>query len=424
MLRRLLLALVVLTVAALPAMNPAAATRSDATQQSRYVLRSPLHPKILNFVPAPRAKLGQSARTATPARVDSVPTFNGTYSVPNYDGAGNPNSAWTYNMIGHKPGRGGTTTLRAPIIPVVVQLLNADGTVAATEDPRSKISEVLTSPVFYPQHYSSSKTATQYADAISRAEFATSARQDWHTVLRPRVMRTRTMKVPFGSWYFARKADGSVAYMLIDINTFGSLLFPPSPADTSTVIGAAERAGDMTTKDLSTLLFNDVFLDFNNDPTQCCVLGYHSYDAEPGDVRNGNRERDYVGDFSSWISPDIFGSAFVDVTALSHEIAEAFNDPFVTSKPTGAAIAWDTTPWWLAPNGLCQNNLEVGDVIEGLPNATYATTIRGHTYHPQNEALLQWFESKTPSDALHGAYSYPDESVLPTASVPQQVGCL
>jgi hypothetical protein len=38
--------------------------------------------------------------------------------------------------------------------------------------------------------------------------------------------------------------------------------------------------------------------------------------------------------------------------------------------------------------------------------------IDGFVYHPQNEALLQWFQRKKPSDALDGAYSFPDETLL------------
>jgi hypothetical protein len=47
----------------------------------------------------------------------------------------------------------------------------------------------------------------------------------------------------------------------------------------------------------------------------------------------------------------------------------------------------------------------------------------GVTYHPQNEALLQWFSFHHHSDALDGAFSYPDPSVLPGPPVRQQVGC-
>lgn len=63
-------------------------------------------------------------------------------------------------------------------------------------------------------------------------------------------------------------------------------------------------------------------------------------------------------------------------------------------------------------------------MIEDLPDATYPITMHGFTYHPQNEALLQWFEfQQPPSTAIDGAYSYPDESVLTGPSAPQNPGC-
>lgn len=45
------------------------------------------------------------------------------------------------------------------------------------------------------------------------------------------------------------------------------------------------------------------------------------------------------------------------------------------------------------------------------------------TYHPQNEALLQWFEFMSPSNALGRAYSYPNASTLTSLSAPQKAGC-
>jgi len=62
-------------------------------------------------------------------------------------------------------------------------------------------------------------------------------------------------------------------------------------------------------------------------------------------------------------------------------------------------------------------------VIEGLTKATFPITMNGFTYHPQNEALLQWFEFQQPSDALGGAYSYPDTTVLTGPSAPQKANC-
>jgi hypothetical protein len=249
-------------------------------------------------------------------------------------------------------------------------------------------------------------------DAIQRAEYFSQAKDDWHTLLAPAVKPTRTMVLIRGTYRFALNPDGSCcAAVLVDINTFADKLFE--------IIVDAIVTGDATTQDLSNFLFPNTFLFFNGNPNDCCVLGFHSYVFDPSDPKVELR---WVFTYSSWISPDIFGPTFTDITALSHEVAELYNDPFVTSDGVH-----NVTPWWLAPNGNCQDDLETGDVIEGLPNATFPITLSTHsgpfTYHPQNEALLQWFASETPSSAFGGAYSYPDMTVLPTANVSQRPGC-
>jgi hypothetical protein len=57
-------------------------------------------------------------------------------------------------------------------------------------------------------------------------------------------------------------------------------------------------------------------------------------------------------------------------------------------------------------------------VIENLPGNSFPVTLHGFTYHPQTEALLQWFEGQNPSLALGGAYSYPDTTLLTSAFTP------
>jgi hypothetical protein len=203
--------------------------------------------------------------------------------------------------------------------------------------------------------------------------------------------------------------------VLVNANAFVNALFPAVASDTTTPVGAAENAGEVTTKDISTFLFPNTYL---YDLNGCCTLGFHTYDYEPGDASNGNVEKRYVLNYSSWISPGVFAGGFEDITALSHEIAEIYNDPFVASDNVH-----NVTPWWRAPNGNCGDVIETGDVIEGLPNGVYPITMNGYTYHPQNEALRQWFEFKSPSSAIHGAYSYPDETVLTRLSAPQKQYC-
>ena len=113
------------------------------------------------------------------------------------------------------------------------------------------------------------------------------------------------------------------------------------------------------------------------------MLGFHTFDEEPGDASNGDLLRFYVMNYSSWITPGLFfRRRLADVTAHSHEIAETFNDPFV-----GFDGIHNITPSWLNPAGQCQDLMEVGDVIEDLPNPTFPVTIDGFKYHPQTVVM-------------------------------------
>ncbi len=355
-----------------------------------------------------------------PAGVDTIVNFTGHFTEQGVYFDGSSHHVWEYSMVGNPPEQGGTTTYNAPVVPVSLHLLDPDGNLFLVYDVTPFVQPFLNGPVFGNASYSSSPEPTQITDAIQRAEFGNHARGDWHTLLAPTVKTSRVMTLPFGTYFYALNPDNSCClFVLVDIGTFENELIPPtSPPDNSTVIGAAEVAGDITTKDISTFLFPNTYLYFNGDPNQCCVLGFHGVDAEVGDANNGNLPRFYVLNYSSWISPGLFNGGFQDVTAHSHEIAETFNDPFV-----GFDGIHNITPFWLNPAGQCQDIMEVGDVIEDLPNPTYPVTINGYTYHPQTEALLPWFEFTQNSFAIDNAYSYPNESVLTSLSAPQPLNC-
>jgi hypothetical protein len=378
-----------------------------------------------SMVVTPHAHLnGQAhARFGIP-NIDSLVNFNDHYFANGVDSNGNPTRQWYTNTVGNPPVMHGTTTVNAPIVPVIIDLRNFDGSPRfvngkpLVSDPTQYVQLVLNSPVFQNFNYTSSSTPTQFSDAVQRAQYWNSAKPDWHTVLAPVVRTARTMILIRGTYQFALNPDGTCCkYVLVDADAFANAFFPATANDVTTPIGAAENAGDITTADMSTFLFPNTYL-YIGTTANCCILGYHTYDFEPGTDSNGNVEKRYVLNYSSWISPGLFGGGFQDITALSHEIAETYNDPFVASDGIH-----NVTPWWLS-GGNCQNNLETGDVIEGLPNAVFPIMMNnGFTYHPQNEALLQWFQFQAISDAIGNAYSYPDTTVLTALSAPQNVNC-
>src|SRR5437868_13079098 len=266
--------------------------------------------------------------------LDTIPNWSSYFYEPGLDSFGNLQFTWQYTMVGHSPlttsdgsddtFSGKTTKIGAPLIAVNVDLRNADGSprfvngVRLYQDATQFVAPVLSSPVFSKTSYSSSNDPTQFADAVSRAEFFQKAGDDWHTLLKPRVGTTRTMVLLRGTYQFALNADGSCcAFILVDENAFVGALFPATASDTSTVMGAAENAGDIRTRDISSFLFNNVFL-FSGTPDNCCTIGFHSYDVEPGDASNQWKERRYVMDYASWVSPGIFSDqTFRDVVALS-----------------------------------------------------------------------------------------------------------
>ena len=413
-----------------------AATAAVAAQPADQVDKSVLaHAKVSMKGKHPDLK----SFGAQVGNVDTIVNFQGSFSTAGVDGNGNPNTQWPWTMVGHSPAAGGTTRINAPIVPVSVRLLDANGNQRFVNgqplflDGSQHLEDLLKSPLFSKTTFTSSSEPTQFTDAVQRAAFWSQMKQNWHTHLDPSVQPGYTIEIPLGHYQFSLNADGSCcAFVLLDANNFSAALFPPTfPVDNTTVMGAEELSGAATTKTLAVLLFQDTYLYENGNPSDCCVLGFHSIDFEPGVPANGNVQRAYVMAYASWITPGLFNGGLADITAMSHELAETFNDPLVLAfSGTGGAcgavgepICLNTTPWWLSPNGNCQNDLEVGDVIENLPNGVNTITMRGVAYHPQNVALLQWFVSGHSSDALDGAFSYPDPSVLPGPSVSEQVGC-
>jgi hypothetical protein len=350
--------------------------------------------------------------------VISLATFDGAFTAQAGPSAGRD---FRFTMMGNDPRLGGTTVFPANISEVSLQLLNADGSVFTTVpfDPFEQ--RTLESPNFEPLDYRSGRNI-EYGDAVHRAQFFNIMKRDWHTLLIPKVVNKVTIVVPFSvniqlsngsiiqarSYFTGTAADGSTFVLML--SPLFNLLF-------SNEVVSEIVAGNFTTNGLNTTMFPNTFL-FNlnvnnpNTPGSCCVLGFHTF------FRDGVFPQSrWVTQYASWISPGLFGAGFEDVTALSHETAEAIADPFVNNP----------TPNWQFPGvpataKVCQANLEEGDPIEVLANATIPITVKEphftFTYHPQIIPLLQWFEMGATSNAIDGAFSFPDETTLPHSALP------
>jgi len=353
--------------------------------------------------------------------LNTVPTFSGAFAGANGASQG---TVFPFIMMGNDPLIGVTTTIPTKVTEVSLTLKKADGTTLKTVPFTSLFDDVITdSPNFATATYDSSTIATQFADAVQRAEFFSTAKAGWHTLLGgPNIVNHVTISIPASvsvsfpdgktetvtAYFLSTAADGSTIVALLDV-LFDKLF--------STQVINDINAGHFTTSALNLEIFPNTLLFSANEakPTtigKCCVLGFHTYFLASGVTPQPR----WVTLFATYLSP---GTAppLQDVTAMSHEISEAFDDPFVNNP----------TPNWQFPNQpatstVCQNNLETGDPIEVLSNPVFPMTLiegtTSITFHPQTEALLQWFEMGATSNAISGAFSYPNKTALTKSAVP------
>jgi hypothetical protein len=368
-----------------------------------------LSPKYQRLAPLSIDSQGVAVRAATIQQgTFGLPVIRtNIISVPNYEVSFiSRGKTWHLTMMGSDPVDGASTTIPVHIVAVSLRLQNANLVTFTNVSVAPFITPTLNSPNFQAAGYSTG-TGLQFGDAVQRAEFFHKMKAGWHTNLRPAtVVHSVTITVPrfmtvnvngFNTQvqtYFSEKAsDGHTAVFLLD-QFFNQQI--------SNIVTNEIKAGRFSTNALNIALFPNTFL-FSLNTTggvgACCTLGFHTFftnSAVPKESR-------WIFAFASWISPGVF-SGFQDVTALSHEISESLNDPFVDNQ----------VPAWQFPGepGTCQDNLETGDPVEVLSNPSFPMHFSGMTYHPQTEALLQWFEQKSTSTAINSAYSYPNTKTL------------
>lgn len=353
-------------------------------------------------------------------QLDTIATFSGAFVA---QAGPDTDNDFRFTMAGNDPRLGGTTAFPGEILEVSWQLLNADGSVF-TNVPFAPFEKLfLESPNFEPLDYRSGH-AIEFGDAVHRAQFFNVMKNDWHTLILPNIVDKITIQVPFfvnvrlrngnvvqaRSYFTGTAGDGSTFVLML--SPLFNLFF-----DTSEVNEI--NLGNFRTNAMNMSLYPNTFL-FNlnqnnpNVPGSCCVLGFHTYFANFDGTFPQHR---YISQYISWISPGLFGAGFQDVTAMSHELAESFGNPFISNP----APNWQF-PGEPANAAVCQNNLEEGDPIEVLANATTTIEVKegkfNFIYHPQNIPLLQWFEMGATSSAIDGAFSFPDETVLPNSALP------
>src|SRR6516225_2319624 len=99
-------------------------------------------------------RFGQAHARHGLSGVDTLLNWNDHYFTDGFDTNGNPIREWFTNTVGNPPQHHGTTLINAPIVPVIVDLRNADGSPRfvngqpLVSSPDAFITPILNSPVF------------------------------------------------------------------------------------------------------------------------------------------------------------------------------------------------------------------------------------------------------------------------------------
>ena len=358
----------------------------------------------------------------------STTTFGGanpqptTNTIPHWFGQTlDPHNGVTYgyNMVGANPSSQTSTTIQVDITPVNVivsgKAYNGTDVLAAT----------LASPVFATNDYGSTPAATaagafpnlpaltrgpggllsqndagnqlQLEDATMRAQFNQTGSSGYHVILHPNVLPAVTIVVPATKGALITGARGLV-WADVDLMWW------------ATRIQQLNSTADPT--HLPLYLTNDVYLHIGPNLLNCCVIGFHGASQVPGHGTgnthgNGNQAIQTYA-WASYISPSRYARpnggtdwAVQDIHAVSHELAEWGDDPFINNT----VEPWQTPT---APQYGCTGLLETGDPVVGIgfakgtntfeqgPNPNGTQSADGF-YHPEDEVYLPWFMRTAPN---------------------------
>jgi hypothetical protein len=354
------------------------------------------------------------ASTITIGGAKPLPT---TKTVTHWFGTAlNPDNGVTYgfNMVGADPSLQTSTTFTVDITPVNVVI---GGRTFSASDV---LQPTLASPLFASSDYTSTPFVTnstdgqtnngfttggalssgnvgvQLEDATMRSQF-NKQNTGYHVRLNPVVHDPVTIVVPSGTGTLLQTPRGVVAGD-VNVNWWASRI---QNMDNTLSYNDPTH--------LPLYLTNNVMLYVGSNPANCCVIGFHGAGEVvghgTGSGNGGGNQPVQTFSWASYVTPGFFNPvtdwALQDIHALSHEISEWADDPFVNNT---------VEPWLTptAPQYGCTSVLETGDPVVGIGFAKGAnsfeqgptpngTQVADGYYHPEDEVFMPWFMRLNPS---------------------------
>lgn len=325
-----------------------------------------------------------------------------------------------YNMVGANPntcsGSGCSAAVTADIIPlkVIVEGMTFSG--------QDVLPATLISPEFTLNDYGSTPAATaagafpnapalirgpggplsqldagvqlQLQDATMRAQFNKTGSSPYHLTLNTVVHDEITIVVPKANATLLQSGRG-VIFADVNYKWWGTRI--------TNLLGSL---GYVDPTHLPIFLTNDVLLYEGKNPSNCCVIGFHGAKNQSSNGQGNQPVQTFA--WASWVSPGLYSRAnggtdwaLQDIHALSHEISEWADDPFVNNS---------VEPWLTptAPQYGCSGTLETGDPVVAIgfamgtntfeqgPNPNGTQSADGY-YHPEDEVHMPWFLRLSPN---------------------------
>ncbi len=318
---------------------------------------------------------------------------------------------YPYSMVGANPATDSSTTVPFVIIPLDFTFNSYPAGVDPTLAGSSKVDATVASPIFQgtadigkasksasaaptypgvapsPRLEQEPSDVTQVGDAFVRAQW-NKVGTGYHVLLSETVAPAVSIAVPSNQGFEIVGSHSGARIGLISYSWFSAQLqnLMVSMHVSPTVVPL--------------FLVYNTFL-YIGSTSNCCVLGYHGATSS---TNGSGKQQIQTYMFAAYSDPGIFAanpgdkiSYIQDIHALSHEVSEWLDDPFVNNV---------VDPWLTptAPQYGCTSYLEVGDPVVG-----YGFTVKmpsGATYHPEDEVFFSWFARQSPSISSAGYYTY------------------
>jgi hypothetical protein len=354
------------------------------------------------------------------ANADTIPHWTFQYT--------DPSNGTTYpiTMVGADPKSNQSTTVHTVIVPLKISFVagNQDTSVLNdlgfsgfratpldyTFDGTQRAQNLIDSPLFAQATTPAvmGGDTAQYGDAFMRAQFDKIGTSYHVQLANDSVLPTQSIDVPaskgfayqrpVGAWRTLQGTPTDTIGGFADAQWFSEKI--------QNLLGKLHISGTVVP-----IFLTDNVLLYDGTYDNCCIIGYHGAGIPigrgAGSANGKGKQPVNTFIYGAWTKPGTYSGflsdytgtrsapsptrGIADIHALSHEVAEWLDDPFVNN----AVKPWLTPT---APQYGCTGVLETGDPVVGVwfpyagnnVGATDGYNYYGQ-YHPEDEVNAQWF---------------------------------